>query len=114
MATHSSILAWKIPKTEEPVGYPSMGFSRQEFWSGLQCPPSGDLPNPGIYPGLLHRRRMWLLYRLSHQGSPDLTLQGQFKCFTGQKALCGAIQPARVWEGGGGSRGGVQRPTLVW
>ena len=26
----------------------SMGFSRQGYWSGLPCPPSGDLPNPGI------------------------------------------------------------------
>ena len=26
------------------------GFSRQEYWSGLPCPPSGDLPNPGIEP----------------------------------------------------------------
>ena len=26
----------------------SMGFSRQEYWSGLLCPPLGDLPNPGI------------------------------------------------------------------
>ena len=26
----------------------SMEFSRQESWSGLPCPPSGDLPNPGI------------------------------------------------------------------
>ena len=26
----------------------SMGFSRQEYWSGLPCPPAGDLPNPGI------------------------------------------------------------------
>ena len=24
-----------------------MGFSRQEYWSGLSCPPPGDLPNPG-------------------------------------------------------------------
>ena len=23
------------------------GFSRQEYWSGLPCPPPGDLPNPG-------------------------------------------------------------------
>ena len=28
----------------------SMGFSRQEYWSGLPCPPPGDLPNPGIGP----------------------------------------------------------------
>ena len=26
----------------------SMGFSRQEYWSGLPCPTPGDLPNPGI------------------------------------------------------------------
>ena len=25
-----------------------MGFSRQEYWSGLPCPPPGDLPNPGM------------------------------------------------------------------
>ena len=24
-------------------------FSRQEYWSGLPCPPPGDLPDPGIY-----------------------------------------------------------------
>ena len=29
---------------------PSMGFSRQEYWSGLPFPPPGDLPNPGIEP----------------------------------------------------------------
>ena len=28
----------------------SMGFSRQESWSALPCPPPGDLPNPGIKP----------------------------------------------------------------
>ena len=28
----------------------SMGFSRQEYWSGLPCPPPGDLPDPGIKP----------------------------------------------------------------
>ena len=28
----------------------SMGFSRQEYWSGLPCPSLGDLPNPGIEP----------------------------------------------------------------
>ena len=27
-----------------------MGFSRQEHWSGLPCPPPGDLPDPGIEP----------------------------------------------------------------
>ena len=29
---------------------PSLGFSRQEYWSGLPFPSPGDLPNPGIEP----------------------------------------------------------------
>ena len=31
----------------------SIGFSRQEYWSGLPWPPPGDLPNPGIEPASL-------------------------------------------------------------
>ena len=31
----------------------SMGFSRQEYWSGLPSPPPGDLPDPGIKPSSL-------------------------------------------------------------
>ena len=30
----------------------SMGFSRQEYWTGLPCSPPGDLPDPGIKPAL--------------------------------------------------------------
>ena len=29
----------------------SMGFPRQDYWSGLPFPPPGDLPDPGIKPG---------------------------------------------------------------
>ena len=29
----------------------SMGFSRQEYWSGMPFPSPGDLPDPGIEPG---------------------------------------------------------------
>ena len=32
----------------------SMGFSRQEYWSGLPFPSPGDLPNQGSNPGLPH------------------------------------------------------------
>ena len=40
----------------DPMDYslqapPSMGFSRQEYWSGLPFPSPGDLPDPGIEPG---------------------------------------------------------------
>ena len=31
----------------------SMGFSRQECWSGLPCPPPGGLPNPRTEPASL-------------------------------------------------------------
>ena len=31
----------------------SMGFSRQEYWSGFPCSPPGDLPGPGIKPAPL-------------------------------------------------------------
>ena len=31
----------------------SMGFSRQEYWSELPCPPPGDIPEPGIEPASL-------------------------------------------------------------
>ena len=36
-----------------PQAPPSMGFSRQEYWSGLPCPPPGHLPEPGIEPASL-------------------------------------------------------------
>ena len=37
------------PKLPARLLYP-WGFSRQEYWTGLPCPPPGDLPNPGIKP----------------------------------------------------------------
>ena len=38
------------PRTVAPQASLSVGFSRQEYWSGLPCPPSGHLLNPGIKP----------------------------------------------------------------
>ena len=54
----------------------SMGFSRQEHWSGWPCPPPGDLPNPGIEPRSPHCRQ--ILYRLSHQGGPERNISGSY------------------------------------
>ena len=45
-----------------------MGFSRQEYWSGLPCPPPGDLSDPGIEPTTPALQADSLL--LSHWGSP--------------------------------------------
>ena len=41
------------PIDSSPPGPPSLGFSRQEHWSGLPFPPPGNLPNPGIEPASL-------------------------------------------------------------
>ena len=38
------------PRTVAHQAPPSMGFSRQEYWSGLPFPSPGDLPDPGIQP----------------------------------------------------------------
>ena len=38
------------PWTEDHQALLSMGFSRQEYWSGLPFPSPGDLPDPGIEP----------------------------------------------------------------
>ena len=39
------------PWTVTCQALPSMGFPRQEYWSGLPFPSPGDLPDPGIEPG---------------------------------------------------------------
>ena len=50
-------VAQSCPTLRDPVDCnplgrsPSMGFSKQEYWSGLPFPSPGDLPDPGIEPG---------------------------------------------------------------
>ena len=53
----------------------SMEFSRQEHWSGLPCPPPGDLLNPGIKPGPPTLQADSLA--LSYPGSPDPRIRQQ-------------------------------------
>ena len=47
----SRIRLFATPWTVAHQAPPSMGFSRQEYWSGVPFPFPGDLPNPGIEPG---------------------------------------------------------------
>ena len=47
----------------------SVGFSRQEYCSGLPFPSPGDLPHQGSNPGLPHCRQ--ILYQLSYEGIPN-------------------------------------------
>ena len=52
----------------------SMGFSRQEYWSGLPFPSPGDLSNPGIEPGSSASQSDSLPTEL--QGKPNAHLPG--------------------------------------
>ena len=58
----------------------SKGFSRQEYWSGLPCPPPGELPNLGIEPCLLHLLH-WQTgsLPLAPPGKPTLSLESGTK-----------------------------------
>ena len=46
----SRVWLFATPWTVAYQASPSMGFSRQECWSGLPFPSPGDLPDPGIEP----------------------------------------------------------------
>ena len=71
MATHSSILAWRIPRTEEPGGLQSMGSGKGDTTAGL---PEGrtDGKKPGWPPACHHlvdskqgpRNQRWMTSRL--------------------------------------------------
>ena len=51
MKLFSRVRLFVTPWTVAYQAPPSMGFSRQEYWSGLPFPSPGDLPDPGIEPG---------------------------------------------------------------
>ena len=48
---NSRVQLFVTPWTVAYQAPPSMGFSRQEYWSGVPFPSPGDLPYPGIEPG---------------------------------------------------------------
>ena len=54
----------------------SMGFSRQEFWSELPCPPPGDLPDAGIKPASLVSSASASVF-FTTSGTWETELQGQ-------------------------------------
>ena len=65
----------------------SMGFSRQEYWSGFPCPPPEDLPNPGIEPYFLCLLRLQVdSLSTESPGKPSISeswsiLGGSCSCF---------------------------------
>ena len=54
-----SCLALCNPRTAACQAPLSMGFSRQEYWSGLPCPPPVDLPHPGVKPSVFCLLHQW-------------------------------------------------------
>ena len=46
----SPVRLFATPRTVASQVPPSMGFCRQEYWSGLPFPSPGDLPDPGMEP----------------------------------------------------------------
>ena len=107
----------------------SMGYSRQEYWSGLQCPPPRDLPDPGIEPASPVAPALKAdSLPLSHWGSPigpetDLNqllplythmlelgsfqrhLQGAYLWGFPVQSAWGSLHTARLQHSGAGPRG---------
>ena len=77
----------------------SMGFSRQEYWSGLLSLSPEDLPDPGLNPDLPHCRQT--LYHLSHQESPNFIAK---RCIITGRPL---KNPASIFQESSDT-------TLVW
>ena len=70
-AKSSCVQLFATPWTVAHQAPLSMGCSRQEHWSGLPCPPPGDLLDPGIKPAVPAAPTLQVnSLLLSHQGKP--------------------------------------------
>ena len=58
LSRFSRVRLYATPWTAAHQAPLSTGFSRQEYWSGLPCPPPADLPDPGIKPPSLTSRAL--------------------------------------------------------
>ena len=72
--SHQVLLILVTPLTIACQARLSMGFSRQEYWSGLPFPSPGDLPDPGIEPRSPAMQADSLLSE--PLGKPKITLSG--------------------------------------
>ena len=68
-----------------------MGFSRLEYWSGLPCPPPGDLPNPGTEPGSLMSPAL-----SGRFFTTSATWDAQTKAYRDKKGLAKVTQAAGI------------------
>ena len=82
---HSRVRLFATPWTIARQAPLSMGFSREEYWSGLPCPPLGDLPVPGTEP--MSPALEAHFYHLKHQGWRDKEIQGLHRRTKGMTSL---------------------------
>ena len=80
----------------------SMGFSRQEYWSGWPFPSSGDLPNPGIEPASLRflGRRVFSLappYLLQPHPTASSDEGPGLKCVGSSVQVNNRVQEQSAW-----------------
>ena len=88
----------------------SMGFSRQGYWSGLPCPPPGDLPEPGIEHGSPALQADSLLSEAPGKRMPDLAAAAA-KLLQSCPTLCNPIDGSPP---GSPVPGILQAKTLEW
>ena len=84
--------AWTVAR-QGPL---SMGFSKQEYWSGLPFPPPKDLPNPEIWTHISYDFCIgrWILYHWATKEAPP----PQFY-FLVKKSFRSSFPPHRQWWG---------------
>ena len=75
-----------------------MGFSKQEYWSGLLCPPTGDLPDPGMEPSS-PALQADPFYHLSHQGRPNKEEGAPICCMREEEGKMRKQSPTVALEG---------------
>ena len=86
------LVAQSCPSCLRPCGQAplSMGFSKQEYWSGLPCPPPGDLPDLGVEPAFPALAGGFLT--AEPPGKPVCWLGGYYPAFS-----VGGFQQADCW-----------------
>ena len=106
----------------------SMRFFRQEYWSGLPCPPPGDLPDPGIEltslrspslaGGFFTTSATWetcgIWYCWSKLFIPSLLVKCFPGCSAGKKSTCNAGGPGLIPRLGRSAGEGIGLPTPVF
>ena len=80
-----------------------MEFSRQEYWSGLPFPPTGDLPDPGIEPESPETLVLAskILYHCQHLESPYKNILTQIIRRESHPLVCGEVSMNRPMGGKG-------------